>query len=702
MKRTLTYLLLLFLLESLCSFSMWGITLFSSEQEAKNSLLSPPRYQWDVSCIDSLTSSPQDSLKEKTLREVLIQHNISSKTPTLPPQKLEGKELKALSLFSIADALRLFNGIQIKDYGGIGGLKTINFRSMGSTHMGVFYDGVEVGNVQHGMVNLGEFSLEPIERIEVYVGQKSQELQPARDFASSGSLYLYTRRPQYTAHRPTSLRATIRGGSFGLFNSSLLWEQHLTSNLSTSFNGEWLQATGNYPFRYRRTAPDGTLAYDTTAVRANGDIKALRAESNLFGQWRHGDMHIKGYFYRNEQGVPGAIVSNVWRRGERMWVQNSFIQGIGNYRIGNYKGLFTAKYADYRLRYVNHDWRTKAIDERYLQREWYLSYAQSYQILPSWSLSLAYDFMHHSLERYRKDVPNPRRSTHLLALSSQYNTSDWGIQASLLSTYIADQTGLPNPPRYHTLTPSVIASYQHPRLPHLRWGALYKRSFRMPSFNDLYYIDIGEIHLEPEDTEQFNLSLDGIARWKGWYQELNFRLEAYYNRVQNKIIAYPKGQQFRWTMINLGRVSIQGVDAQLSCLIKPLREVEWRSTLRYTYQSARDLTDPETRYYTHQIPYAPRHTASWTHRIHWYRWQVGYSILYTGARYNQRENFPQHYMRPWQTHDLSVSYTLPIWRRQNLQIQAECNNIWAEDYEVVNNYPMPLRSYKLSLIAHIL
>ena len=64
----------------------------------------------------------------------------------VPVQMLSGEKLRALGTHSIADAIRYFSGVQIKDYGGIGGLKTINVRSLGSQHVGVFYDGVELGN----------------------------------------------------------------------------------------------------------------------------------------------------------------------------------------------------------------------------------------------------------------------------------------------------------------------------------------------------------------------------------------------------------------------------------------------------------------------------------------------------------------------------------------------------------------------------
>ena len=46
----------------------------------------------------------------------------------VPVQMLSGEKLRTLGTHSIADAIRYFSGVQIKDYGGIGGLKTINVR----------------------------------------------------------------------------------------------------------------------------------------------------------------------------------------------------------------------------------------------------------------------------------------------------------------------------------------------------------------------------------------------------------------------------------------------------------------------------------------------------------------------------------------------------------------------------------------------
>ena len=74
----------------------------------------------------------------------------------IPAQKLGGKALEALNVHSVADAIRYFAGVQIKDSGGVGGVKTIDVRSMGTNHLGVFYDGIQLGNAQNGQIDLGK------------------------------------------------------------------------------------------------------------------------------------------------------------------------------------------------------------------------------------------------------------------------------------------------------------------------------------------------------------------------------------------------------------------------------------------------------------------------------------------------------------------------------------------------------------------
>ena len=87
---------------------------------------------------DSLTRKAYpDSLRHYSIDEVTV-YGQNQPSRIIPAQELSGKELQRLNALSVADAVRYFSGVQIKDYGGIGGLKTINIRSMGTQHVGVF------------------------------------------------------------------------------------------------------------------------------------------------------------------------------------------------------------------------------------------------------------------------------------------------------------------------------------------------------------------------------------------------------------------------------------------------------------------------------------------------------------------------------------------------------------------------------------
>lgn len=98
-----------------------------------------------VCCCVDLYAQTVDSTKTYHIEEVSVSAQRIRKE-VIPVQMLAGEELQKLSVHSVADAIRYFSGIQIKDYGGIGGLKTVNIRGLGTQHVGVFYDGVQLGN----------------------------------------------------------------------------------------------------------------------------------------------------------------------------------------------------------------------------------------------------------------------------------------------------------------------------------------------------------------------------------------------------------------------------------------------------------------------------------------------------------------------------------------------------------------------------
>lgn len=502
-----------------------------------------------------------------TIKEVVV---VGNNTPSvIPAQVMTGDELQRLNSMSVADALRFFSGVQLKDYGGVGGIKTINIRSMGTNHVGVFYDGIELSNAQNGQVDLGMYSLDNMQTISLYNGQKSQIFQAAKEFASAGSVYLQTRVPEFEEGKAYHLKAKFKTGSFDLVNPSLLVELNLSDRVKASFNGEWLSSSGKYKFRYRRKAvKTDEIMYDTTAVRENGDIRATRLEGALFGDVKGGDWMLKAYNYTSERGVPGAIVNNVWRRGERISDNNSFIQGYIHKRFSpHYQTKLMAKYSYFLTKYVNKDTTVMLIDNVYRQKEFYLSTLHQYDLCSWWKVSCAYDFQWNNMDADMYGFVHPTRWNHIVSLATAIAWGGFKMQGSVAYNYVHDVTrDAEAPADKNTWSPAVFLYYKPFQNIGFSLRAFYKKSFRMPTFNDLYYAEMGNSKLNPEYTTQYDVGFAYFSpRMKGILYEWAVQVDGYRNFVSDKIVAYPKGAQFRWTMLNLGQSAYQWTRCQGKC-----------------------------------------------------------------------------------------------------------------------------------------
>ena len=393
---------------------------------------------WNHACILYAQNST-DSLQH--LNEVLVTARALQKD-IIPVQSLSGEQLQRLGSHNVADALRYFSGVQLKDYGGIGGLKTVNIRSMGTNHVGVFYDGIELGNAQNGTVDLGRFSLDNMESVTLYNGQKSAIFQSAKDFGSAGTIYLQTRIPKFEDNKKYNVKATFKTGSFGVVNPAIFWEQQINEKLSSSFSAEYLYTTGKYKFRY---ATEG--GYDTTAVRQNGDVNALRIEHGLYGNIKNGYWRTKLYAYFSNRGYPGAIVRNKFTHEDRQNDANFFAQALFRKDFSErYHFLASAKYAYDYLHYLadpNKDESLMYINNRYRQQELYVSTANCFDLTPYWSLNLSADWQFNLLNANLKDFVYPRRNTGLFAAATAFHFDCIQLQASVLGTFVSDLHSFP-------------------------------------------------------------------------------------------------------------------------------------------------------------------------------------------------------------------------------------------------------------------
>lgn len=638
---------------------------------------------------------PGDTIAGKThhIEEVEVTaRRVPAKVSSVTPvQLMSQQDLNQLGLQNMADAVRRFAGTDVRDYGGIGGLKTVSVRNMGAAHTAVSYDGVAVSNCQAGQIDIGRFPLDNVALVSLSVGQGDDLLQSARHYASAGVLSIETERPHFDDGRTSAFHVRLRGGSFGYVEPSVRWWQQAGERTRLAVDGNFMRADGNYPF----TLVNGIEV--TKERRNNSDIHSWQGEANLYHTLRDSsELKVKAQYYYSERGLPGSVILYNSTSRERLWDENFFLQARYEREISPRWTLRAhAKY--------NHSWnRYEDTDVKYeggkqtdvhRQDEYYATASLRWQPLAGLSLSLAQDGAVNTLRNNINNSPNPVRYTSLTALNARFQWQRLTLAGTLVNTYIMERVKRGTAPTDRKrLSPAFSVSYRPWEGQAFYVRAMYKNTFRVPTFNDLYYLRIGNTSLRPENAREYNVGLTWGGAPFPFVGNMAFTVDAYYNEVTDKIVAYPS--TYVWRMANFGKVHIHGVDATWSAYVPMPRRFGLMLAAAYTWQKAVDLTDPDAKNYKQQLPYTPRHSGSVSLQLDTPWLQVGYSLTAAGKRYYMAQNIPANEIASYveQTLSLTREFALGACR---LRLQAEIVNLADEQYEVIKYYPMPGRAWRL-------
>lgn len=657
-----------------------------------------PRIAWGQDTVKKPITLPEINVSDHHGRP----SNLTSPTPA---QSVSAAEVERLGGTQLSDALRLLAGTTLKDYGGVGGVKTVSVRGLGSQFSTLTIDGIAVNDCQNGQVDLGRYLLGNSSFVTLSNGQGDNMLQSARAIASGSTIALGTREPE-----GLELAVGSDAGSFGYLSPSLSFGQRIGHKGAVSFWGNHTRCEGDYPYTLYYTADrNGSSSQER---RQNSQMAMTTGDLNIFYQFdTERRLHVKTHYMEGFHALPGPVIYYAARGTEHSEEQLFFTQAQYTRRGQRWDWQLQGKYHIANDAYEDSATRTPSgtLRNEYEQREGYLSQAVMYHSDGSHSgdgltIDLSAD---ESLSRLQSNLPkhnDVQRFSVLGALSAKYRPNLSDMQATLyghlLGTYIQDSEGGMASEPYARITPYIGATVHRSNLRVKRISMLryfYKESYRVPNFNELYYFTVGR-SLRPERAQQHNI---GITHESPTFRIKNdmtmhcfASVDAYYNRVSDKIIATPTQNMYLWSMANVGVVDIVGLDAAFEQRIQG-RNV-WQLNISYSYQHAVDHSDPESKTYGHQIPYTPRHSGN-VSLIAITEWvQIGYSAAIVGPRYRLGQNTEANRLRGYADQGITLSRDFEL-KYGKISAKAQVLNIFDVQYEVVKNYPMMGRNYRIGL-----
>ena len=544
--------------------------------------------------------------------------------------------------FDLTGELHRIPGLLLGDYGGFAGLKTVSLRGMGSPHTAVYVDGVRVGNVQSGQGDLGMLDIENYSSAVVDYAQNSVSFNTARPVFDNA---------------PVAGKVKLNVASFGTYLPSARLDFRLSDKVALSVNAAGVLSKGDFPLA------DGSR-------RLNNDIRQVRGGVNLFGYMEDGEYHLKSYCNSVERGTPGSVS---WPSADRQKDMNAYVQSVVRKQFGTLYTMRVSAKAGYDDIYYTSSWG----DSEYGQTELQLNSSHLFRICRWFNMSLAADIQWDNLASTSYSAS---RLTTLSALTASFSFE------RLLLNIAAEYSGCfdRNHLARHALSPSM--DFRLHLIDGLDVTGFGRRAYRVPMFNELYYVGYGNPDLLPEDAWLTDLGVD-FKRQLTSSWAVKAKVDGFYNFLSNKITSAPvPDDPDIWLPYNIGKVRSAGFDLVAGT---DYESGDWRISMdaRYSLLSAVDRTSGQYTY-GQQIPYVAKHTVTADLKASWKGYVLNPRWVMKSGRTDGNGS-----LADWNNLDMSLSKRFMFKKVCSLSITLAAKNLLDARYELVSGYPMPGRSF---------
>ncbi|MDZ4745552.1 MAG: TonB-dependent receptor [bacterium] len=626
----------------------------------------------------------------------------------MPQTTLTADFMKRLAPVQVSDALQGVPGLFVRDYGGLGGLKTASIRSGSSAQTLVLIDGIRLTSAQNGQVDLGTIPVSFIGSIDVLRGGASA-LYGAN--ALTGVVRLNMQLPS-----STSAHASFAEGSFEEQRSHV--DVGVVTDVARIGAAVELSTTrGSFPYTFNAFGNEERLN------RENGDARNL----NLFLCADFDELYVLALGRSSQRGVPGAVVQgNTSQTRARLDDEDGMIGLRHRLVLGSDWTLRSnASVRAFEQRYRDPDANLRGLgglNELYMLRDGNASMTfmrSTAGVVQQYSIEGAYaDLRGGGLQPDVGDFV-ARRSIHATASFEGHLDSVLGpgneplvghndeplvgpssgfrfgkglsVQGALRVDAFSDAGTALSPLLALRWELQDERDSDSPSTTTEAWLGLkfsgtairtsWSFNFRPPSFNELYYLNYGTATLRPERAHTVSVGATTIIS-----QMFAVDLDVFGMSTHDLILSVPVSPVITSAQ-NVGRTQNLGLEATVRASLLDNRLM---GTWSYSLQDARDKTGRPFLDGT-MLPYTPPEMIAVG--LHWREensWIGGAQWQYTSYRYSQPGGEPTSLLDPYHLVSAYIGAVGSV-GKAGAEVRLSVQNIFDASYVVVRGYPMPGR-----------
>lgn len=628
-----------------------------------------------------------------SIKEILVESNRIKMTNLDAPNKLQvldEKTINSLNGSRLYDALETSDALFVKDYGFNSGIKIIAFNSTQSEHTLILLDGVRLNSRQNAQTDLSLYDIDNAGRIEISKGGSSALYGSE---AIGGVINIITKDADISKPFGLSLKADV--GSYGLrkFYGKVSQGFKLGSTKSISYDVSYMdeRAKNNYEYNFK----NGLNVFRKERENADFNSQAFSFNSRFApNASSYFKLYVNyGYFERGSPGVdlgysPGTArqldhislasltYSNDLSKKVSLKTNVSYKYQLQKYFDPSTLNLPVKLNSFYKLNsYIN----TTSLNYTAKNFEAESGYEISLNNIISNETEKGNLFQGAVFTSLKFVIP-----TSLISKITFYPSVRYDHYSNIAEkNVVTGKFGV-------NLKPFAKADFS--------LKSSFGNNFGAPTFNELYWNQLGNKNLKPERSISFDAGL-----YYGFTLLTQNEMEvSYYNiNTTDRIVWTPVGGI--WRPINIGKVVSEGVDVSLKSALISFSRINASLSLNYTYGSAIKKNEdfPGDPSYGKQMIYIPKEMIKAAFMFNYLTTtkilkSVYFNLFYRFAT-RRYMNFENTVFAPrYDVVDANIGFSMNAFKSE-LNLKFMANNLFDEDYQVISGYPMPLRNYKFEI-----
>ena len=616
--------------------------------------------------------------KELELGEVRVRLSVlRAESELWGGQEIDSLTLRMLQGEDLSSALQLFPGVRMKNYGGLGGLKTLSFRGVGGAHIHFLQDGFRQNDSQSGQVNFNTVPLDNVTKTSMKP-HEVESLLPASSILASQVLDIQTRTGLGEPKTDKWLSVHAGMGSFGLFDQFVDYGNTVHKNkFALSVRNRNYQ--GGYPYTY------STNFWSTSGVRSNNKLHQINAQTSYKRDLKKNqNLRIQARYARLNQELPGAIILFAPENKQFLHTDNGQLLLDANLQKSAWKirPFISVRYQN--LVYTDSSYlnQQNLLQQNYIQRE--TSHGiTTRRFFGRYSLTLGAEQIGEEVLFTHQNMRVAQRWQRVTSINNQLKFGNWQLALSGGAQFIQLRGKLSQSFENEALPSGKLLTQFSPNK---NWSFLYGISYtnRLQTLNELFFGQIANTNLRPEKAFLNQGTVNYHRFIKGW--TIHLQGTAHLNYVNDKIIAIPNKNLFVWSILNVARAKSSGVEAVAELSRK------WSKSMLYlrhsqSYQQTLDFSSSSITF-KQILPYHPIHQSNSTVRYQYKNVGLFLSLQMVSTRYSLPENIELNQLPAFHLLESGMFYSKEIGGKL-LKIQVNVRNLTNQNYAYVRSFVMP-------------